>query len=132
MDSEKEIQILVVDDAMPIRMAAKKILNKLGYPNISLADDGTTALDELKARPFDLVIADWNMKQMSGLELLAEMRADDKLADIPFLLVTGEDDQEIIMEAIKAGINGFMTKPYKAKDLSEKIDRIFSYKENRK
>ncbi len=76
-----------------------------------------------------MVVADWNMPKMSGIELLKAMRADESLESIPFLLVTGDDNQDNIMDAIKAGISNFMTKPYDAKVLSEKIDRIFAYQD---
>jgi len=129
MAIDKNINILVVDDSIGIRIAAKKIFNKLGYSKVALADDGTTALEQLKKDSFDLVVADWNMTKMSGMELLQAMRADASLSDIPFLLVTGDEDQDRIIEAIKAGINNFMTKPYRAKVLSEKIERIFTFRE---
>jgi two-component system chemotaxis response regulator CheY len=127
MTVSKDIKILVVDDSVGIRMAAKKVLQNLGFMHVSVADDGTTAMEELKKGPFELVVADWNMPQMSGIDLLKAMRADKSLASIPFLLVTGDDNQDNIMEAIKAGISNFMTKPYDAKVLSEKIERIFAY-----
>ncbi|MFH2131935.1 MAG: response regulator [bacterium] len=129
MSVNKNIRILVVDDSVGIRMAARKVFQNLGYSNVAVADDGTTALVELKKESYDLVVADWNMPQMTGVELLNAMRADKTLAGIPFLLVTGDDNQDNLMEAIKAGISNFMTKPYDAKVLSEKIERIFAYQE---
>jgi two-component system, chemotaxis family, chemotaxis protein CheY len=125
---DKEIKILLVDDSVGIRLTAKKLLNKLGFNQVTVADDGTTALEQLQVGDFDLVIADWNMQQMSGLELLEAMKANPSLADTPFILVTGEDDQEILMKAIKAGINAFMTKPYEAQTLSQKIERVFEFR----
>jgi len=129
MTVSKDIKILVVDDSVGIRMAAKKVFQNLGFMQISVADDGTTALEQLKQEPFELVVADWNMPEMSGIELLKAMRADESLESIPFLLVTGDDNQDNIMDAIKAGISNYMTKPYDAKVLSEKIERIFAYQE---
>lgn len=129
MAVSKDIKILVVDDSVGIRLAAKKIFKSLGYSNITAVDDGTTALAELKKQPFDLVVADWNMPQMSGVDLLKNMKEDTSLAEIPFLLVTGEENQDSLMEAIRSGISNFMTKPYDAKVLAEKIDRIFAFKE---
>ena len=131
MAVSKNIRILVVDDSIGIRLAAKKIFQKLGYLQVSIADDGTTALEELKKGKFELVVSDWNMPKMSGIDLLKAMRADESLEKIPFLLVTGDDDQDNIMAAIKAGINNFMTKPYDAMVLSEKIERIFAYQKER-
>lgn len=128
MTVSKDIRILIVDDSVGIRLAAKKVFKNLGFSNLTTADDGTTALEELKKVPYDLVVADWNMPNMSGVELLKAMRADKALETIPFLLVTGEEDQDSLMEAIRAGINNYMTKPYEAKTLSEKIERIFAFK----
>lgn len=118
-----------MDDSVGIRLAAKKVFQNLGFLNVSVADDGTTALEELKKGPFELVVADWNMPKMSGIELLKAMRAENSLKDIPFLLVTGDEDQDKIMTAIKAGISSFMTKPYDAKVLSEKIEKIFAFQD---
>ncbi len=129
MTISKDIRILVVDDSVGIRLAAKKVFQNLGFLNVSVADDGTTALEELKKGPFELVVADWNMPKMSGIELLKAMRAENSLKDIPFLLVTGDEDQDKIMTAIKAGISSFMTKPYDAKVLSEKIEKIFAFQD---
>ena len=128
MTISKDIKILVVDDSVGIRLAARKVFQNLGFKNVSLADDGTTALEELKKETYDLVVADWNMPQMSGVDLLHAMREDSSLKNIPFLLVTGEENQDSLMEAIRAGINNFMKKPYDAKVLSEKIERIFAFK----
>ncbi|MCP4756880.1 MAG: response regulator [Proteobacteria bacterium] len=129
MLTRKDLKILVVDDSLGIRLAAKKIFSNLGYNKVAVADDGTTALAKLQEEPFDLVVADWNMQEMSGIELLKEMQADDSLKEIPFLLVTGEEEQDNLLDAIKAGISNFMKKPYNAKVLSEKIERIFAFKE---
>ncbi|MBT4267319.1 MAG: response regulator [Deltaproteobacteria bacterium] len=129
MAVNKDIRILVVDDSIGIRLAAKKVFQNLGFMQVSVADDGTTALEELKKEPFELVVADWNMPKMSGIDLLKAMRAEKSLENIPFLLVTGDDNQDNIMEAIKAGISNFMTKPYDAKVLSEKIERIFTFQD---
>ncbi len=128
MTISKDINILVVDDSVGIRLAAKKVFQNLGFNKVSVADDGTTALEELKKEPFDLVVADWNMPKMSGVDLLKAMRAEKSLEKIPFLLVTGEENQDSLMDAMRAGISNFMTKPYDAKILSEKIERIFAFK----
>lgn len=128
MTVSKDIKILVVDDSVGIRLAAKKVFQNLGFKQISAADDGTTALEELKKESFDLVVADWNMPNMSGIDLLKAMKAEESLASIPFLLVTGEENQDVLMDAMRAGISNFMTKPYDAKVLSEKIERIFAFK----
>jgi len=129
MTVNKDIHILLVDDALGIRLAAKKLLNKLGFGRVSVADDGTTALAQLKTAAVDLVIADWNMEQMSGIELLQQIKADASLAGIPFILATGEGDPARLMEAIKAGISAFINKPFEAQSLSDKIERVFEFKD---
>ena len=88
-------------------------------------DDGTTALEALQNQPIDFVISDWNMPNMSGLELLKAMRADDKLKKIPMLLVTAEALKENVVEAVKSGVNGYIVKPFTADTLQAKIDTIF-------
>lgn len=127
MDIDKNIKILLVDDALAIRMVAQKILQKLGYKNITLAENGVKALEKLKAEAFNLVIADWQMPEMSGIDLIVEMRKDDKLKDIPFILVTADDDLDNMVLAIKAGISNMMKKPYQANVLEAKINRVFQF-----
>jgi two-component system, chemotaxis family, chemotaxis protein CheY len=127
MDIDKNIKILLVDDALAIRMVAKKILQKLGYKNITLAEDGLIALEKLKAESFNVVIADWQMPEMSGIDLIIEMRKDDDLKDIPFILVTADDDHDNMVLAIKAGISNMMKKPYQANVLEAKINRVFEF-----
>jgi two-component system, chemotaxis family, chemotaxis protein CheY len=127
MDIDKNIKILLVDDALAIRMVAKKILQKLGYKNITLAEDGLIALEKLKAESFNLVIADWQMPEMSGIDLIIEMRKDANLKDIPFILVTADDAHDNMVLAIKAGISNMMKKPYQANVLEAKINRVFEF-----
>ncbi len=132
MEIDKDIKILVVDDSPAIRMIASKMFKKMDFFNVSLADDGDTGLEELKKESYDLVIADMNMPKMSGLELLAEMKNDEKFKDIPFLLVTAEEDQEEIMSAIRAGISNYMTKPWEISKLTQKMERVFKFDAERK
>ncbi|MBU3915764.1 response regulator [bacterium] len=129
---DKELKILIVDDSPGIRMVAKKIFDKLGFTNVSLADDGTTALETLKVNAFDLVIADMNMPKMPGIELLSEMKKSERLKDIPFLLVTAEEKQDEIMTAIKAGVSNYMPKPWNMKTLMKKMERIFAFEQEKK
>ncbi|MCP4755280.1 MAG: response regulator [Proteobacteria bacterium] len=125
MTPNKRIKILFVDDSISIRLAAEKIFRNLGYENVFMADDGDTALERLKIEPFDLVVADWNMKKMSGMELLKEMKEDESLKEIPFLLATGDSNREKHRQAIKAGASHVMTKPFDAKVLEKRIAWIF-------
>jgi len=119
------MKILVVDDFSTMRRIIKNLLNDLGFTNISEADDGNTALPILKKGGFDFLITDWNMPGMTGIELLKNVRADDKLNSLPVLMVTAEQKREQIVEAAEAGVNGYIVKPFTAGTLKEKIDKIF-------
>lgn len=125
MPANKEMNILVVDDFSTMRRIVKNILRQLGFNNIIEADDGTTAMAKLNSEAIDFVITDWNMPKMTGMELLKEIRADEKLKALPVLMVTAEALQENIIAAVKAGVNNYIVKPFDAKTLSEKINKIF-------
>ena len=116
---------MVVDDFATMRKIVKNILTQLGFKNTEEADDGTTAMSQLKSSTFDFVITDWNMPKMSGLELLKQMRATPEFKDIPVLMVTAEALQENIVAAAKAGVNDYIIKPFDAKTLNEKLEKIF-------
>lgn len=119
-----ELKFLVVDDYSTMRRIVKNLLHDLGYPQVSEADDGNTALPMLKAGAYDFLITDWNMPGMAGLELLKAVRADEKLAKLPVLMLTAEAKREQIVEAAQAGVNGYVIKPFTAATLKEKIDKI--------
>jgi len=121
-----DMQILVVDDFSTMRRIIKGLLHELGYGNITEADDGLTALPLLKAGNFDLLITDWNMPGMQGVELLRQVRADERLAKLPVLMLTAEAKREQIVEAAQAGVNGYVIKPFTAAVLKEKIEKIFA------
>ncbi|MEY4641181.1 MAG: hypothetical protein RLZZ227_1175 [Pseudomonadota bacterium] len=125
MPANLNMKILVVDDHESMRRIEKQILNDLGYPNVDMADDGSTALPMLQAGNYDFVISDWNMPKMEGLELLKAIRADAKLTKTPVLLVTAESKKEKIIEAVKAGVNDYVVKPFNAEIIKAKIARIF-------
>lgn len=126
MALDKNMKILVVDDFSTMRRIVKNILRQLGFNNILEADDGSTGLDILQKEKIDMVISDWNMPKMTGLELLKVVRADDALRDIPFLMVTAEAQQENIIEAVKSGVNNYIVKPFTAETLGKKIEQIFN------
>ena len=125
MPADKEMKILVVDDFSTMRRIVKNILRQLGFNNILEADDGTTAIAKLNSEKIDFVITDWNMPKMTGMELLKEIRASDHLKKIPVLMVTAEALQENIIAAVKAGVSNYIVKPFDAKTLSDKINKIF-------
>lgn len=124
---DTQIRILVVDDFPTMRRIVRNLLGELGFETITDADDGTTAIAELKRseEPYDLVITDWNMPLMSGLELLRTIRAHERLRTLPVLMVTAEAKREQIIEAAQNGVNGYIIKPFTAVTLKEKIDKIF-------
>lgn len=121
----KDMKILIVDDFSTMRRIIKNLLRDLGFNNTSEADDGKTALPILQAGSFDFLITDWNMPGMAGIDLLKAVRADQKLAKLPVLMVTAEAKREQIVEAAQAGVNGYVVKPFTAATLKEKIDKVF-------
>ena len=126
MALDKNMKILVVDDFSTMRRIVKNILRQLDFNNILEADDGSTALDVLQKEKIDMVVSDWNMPKMTGLELLKAVRSDDALKDIPFLMVTAEAQQENIIEAVKSGVSNYIVKPFTAETLGQKINQIFN------
>lgn len=125
MALDKRMKILVVDDFSTMRRIIRNLLRELGFENISEADDGSTALPALRRGGFDLLITDWNMPGMTGLELLEGVRSDPELATLPVLMVTAEAKREQIIAAAQAGVNGYIVKPFTASTLKEKLQKIF-------
>ncbi|MEE8575371.1 MAG: chemotaxis response regulator CheY [Thermodesulfobacteriota bacterium] len=118
------MKILIVDDFSTMRRIVKNLLKDIGYTDIEEAEDGTVALQKLQAGDFDFVISDWNMPEMTGIELLKEIRADERLKEVPFLMVTAESKQENIVEALQQGVNNYIVKPFTSSTLREKIEKI--------
>jgi len=126
MAANPKMSILVVDDFSTMRRIISNVLKQLGYENILEAEDGTKALSILESQNVDFVITDWNMPQMSGLDLLKAIRANKERKNIPVLMVTAEAMQENIIAAAQAGVNNYIVKPFDAKTLADKINKIFS------
>ncbi|BAP44197.1 chemotaxis protein CheY [Pseudomonas sp. StFLB209] len=122
---DKNMKILIVDDFSTMRRIIKNLLRDLGFTNTSEADDGLTALPMLQSGAFDFLVTDWNMPGMSGIDLLRQVRQDERLKNIPVLMVTAEAKREQIIEAAQAGVNGYVVKPFTAQVLQEKIEKIF-------
>jgi len=121
-----DISILCVDDFPTMRKIVKTVLKQLGYQNIQEAEDGVQGLAILRRDPgIQFVVSDWNMPNMTGIELLKEVRKDPKLKHLPFLMVTAEADKENIVEAVKSGVSNYIVKPFNAATLKEKIEKIF-------
>ena len=125
---DKNMPILVVDDFSTMRRILKTCLNQLGFSNITEAEDGKVALDKMNAGSFKLVISDWNMPNMMGIDLLKAVRSDEKLKTTPFVLVTAEGQKENVIEAAKAGVSNYVIKPFTADTLQTKLEAVFNKK----
>ena len=121
------MKILVVDDFSTMRRIVRNLLVELGFSNplIQEADDGENAIAMLRAQPFDLVVTDWNMPNMTGIDLLKAIRAEASLKGLPVLMVTAENNRDQIIAAAQAGVNGYIVKPFNAVTLKEKLTKIF-------
>jgi two-component system chemotaxis response regulator CheY len=115
------MRVLIVDDYKTMLNIIRTLLNQLGFSNIYEATDGATALQKLREANFGLVIADWNMEPVSGLQLLKDVRADTRLKTIPFIMVTAESKTENVVAARAAGVNNYILKPFTAATLKQKI-----------
>jgi two-component system chemotaxis response regulator CheY len=121
---DAQLKILTVDDFPTMRRIVKTLLRQLGFTNVSEAEDGQAALAKLRQEKFDLVLLDWNMPRMTGLELLKAIRADEELQCIPVVMITAEGRKKDVLEAVKAGVNNFIVKPFTAETLEEKINKV--------
>lgn len=130
MALKADIKILVVDDMSTMRKIIKNMLGQIGFTNITEADDGATAWPMIEnaikeGSPYEFIISDWNMPQLSGLDLLKRIRETQGLEKLPFLMITAEAEQGNVVIAVKAGVSNFIVKPFSAAVLKEKIDKIF-------
>jgi two-component system chemotaxis response regulator CheY len=116
--------ILIVDDYQAMIRIIRNFLLQLGFEQIDEAHDGQTALAKLKERPYGLVISDWNMAPMNGLELLQQVRADPDLKDLPFIMVTAENRDDRIALARQAGVSGYVIKPFNVETLGRRIANV--------
>ena len=123
--ADANMKFLVVDDFSTMRRIVRNLLKELGFQNVDEAEDGIVALSKLRGSQFDFVVSDWNMPNMTGIDLLKEIRADDNLKHLPVLMVTAEAKKENIVFAAQAGANGYIVKPFTAATLEEKLNKIF-------
>ena len=123
--ADKNLKILVVDDFSTMRRIVRNLLKELGYTNVDEAEDGVAALQKLKGSNFQFVVTDWNMPNMTGIELLRAIRADVALKHLPVLMITAEAKKENIIEAAQSGASGYIVKPFTAGTLEEKLNKIF-------
>ena len=124
MALDKDMPILIVDDYKTMLRIIRNLLKQLDFNNIDEATDGSMALDKLKDRKFGLVISDWNMQPMTGLELLRAVRADAGLKSLPFIMITAESKTENVVAAKEAGVNNYIVKPFNAETLQAKIESV--------
>ncbi len=123
--SRDDFCILIVDDFPIMRGIIRRMLTKrFGLKNIMEAEDGINAWEILNEEKIDLIICDWNMPNMTGIDLLRKIRADKRLANLPFVMVTAEGKKENVIEATREGVTGFIVKPFTAKDLGKKLNLI--------
>ncbi len=130
MEVNTKIRVLVVDDFPTMRRIVKNLLKQIGFENIDEAENGEDALRKLKGGDYGLVVSDWNMPVMEGIELLRNVRSNPQLKEIPFLMVTAEAEKEKVIEAIKAGVDNYIVKPFTGEVLKEKLEKIAQKKNN--
>ena len=122
---DTSIRVLVVDDMSTMRRIVKNVLKQIGFSDIIEAENGQDALKKIKTDDIGLIVSDWNMPVMKGIELLREVRSDVELKHIPFLMVNAEAQKESIVEAVQAGVSNYVVKPFTAEALQEKLEEIF-------
>ena len=130
--SDASLKFLVVDDFSTMRRIVRNLLKELGYSNADEAEDGQIALNKLRMNKYDFVVSDWNMPNMTGIELLKNIRADDNLKHLPVLMITAEARKENIIEAAQNKASGYIVKPFTAATLDEKLTKIFKTLEQQK
>ena len=123
---DTSIKVLVVDDMSTMRRIVKNVLKQIGFSDMVEAENGQDALSKLKVDDIGLIVSDWNMPVMQGIELLREVRADVELKHIPFLMVTAEAQKENIIEAVQPGVSNYVVKPFTPEALKGKLEKIFS------
>ena len=123
---DTSIKVLVVDDFATMRRIVKGVLRQMGFDKIVEAEDGSIALEALKKEEIGLIVSDWNMPNMTGLDLLKAVKGDDGLKGIPFIMVTAEGLKENVLEAVKVGVTNYIVKPFTPEAFSEKIQAALS------
>ena len=124
MTVDRNLSILIVDDYKTMLRIIRNLLHQLGFSNVDEAADGAAALARIRERPYGLVISDWNMQPMTGIELLREVRADAGLKATPFIMITAESKTENVIAAKVAGVSNYIVKPFNAETLKAKIASV--------
>jgi two-component system chemotaxis response regulator CheY len=127
MALDRSTSVLIVDDYKTMLRIIRNLLKQIEFHNVDEATDGAEALAKLRSGNYGLVISDWNMAPMTGLQLLQEVRADGKLKATPFIMITAESKAENVVAAKKAGVSNYIVKPFNAETLREKIEKVLGH-----
>jgi two-component system chemotaxis response regulator CheY len=127
MAVDKSMNVLIVDDYKTMLRIIRNLLKQIDFNNVEEATDGAEALSKLRAGSFGLVISDWNMAPMTGLELLQEVRQDSRLKSLPFIMITAESKTENVVAAKQAGVSNYIVKPFNAETLRDKIEKVLAH-----
>ncbi|HEX4262517.1 MAG TPA: response regulator [Acetobacteraceae bacterium] len=127
MPLDRSIQVLIVDDYKTMLRIIRNLLKQIEFDRVEEASDGTEALAKLRGGGFGLVISDWNMQPMTGLQLLQEVRADTRLRTLPFIMITAESKTENVVAAKHAGVSNYIVKPFNAETLRDKIEKVLAH-----
>ena len=127
MSIDKSMNVLIVDDYKTMLRIIRNLLKQIDFNNVDEASDGTEALAKLRAGQYGLVISDWNMQPMTGLQWLQEVRADGRLKETPFIMITAESKAENVVAAKQAGVSNYIVKPFNAETLKEKIEKVLGH-----
>jgi len=127
MAVDKSMNVLIVDDYKTMLRIIRNLLKQIDFNNVEEATDGSDALVKLRSGNFGLVISDWNMQPMTGLELLQEVRQDSRLKSLPFIMITAESKTENVVAAKQAGVSNYIVKPFNAETLREKIEKVLAH-----
>ncbi len=122
----RNMPILIVDDYKTMLRIVRNLLKQIGFENVDEATDGSAALTKLRDKDYQLIISDWNMEPMTGLQLLKEVRNDSKLQTMPFIMITAESKPDNVIEARKAGVNNYIVKPFNAETLRAKLAAVLA------
>jgi two-component system chemotaxis response regulator CheY len=126
MAVSKNMPILIVDDYKTMLRIVRNLLKQIGFENVDEATDGSAALTKLRDKDYQLIISDWNMEPMTGLQLLKEVRNDSKLQTTPLIMITAESKPDNVIEARKAGVNNYIVKPFNAETLRAKLAAVLA------
>ncbi|HEX3346532.1 MAG TPA: chemotaxis response regulator CheY [Acetobacteraceae bacterium] len=127
MSIDKTMNVLIVDDYKTMLRIVRNLLKQIEFNNVDEATDGAEALTKLRTGNYGLIISDWNMRPMTGLQLLQEVRADASLKTTPFIMVTAESKAENVVAAKQAGVSNYIVKPFNAETLRDKIEKVLGH-----